>query len=179
MRITEDQNAANVLKLNLMKLNFTDGLFRVYKKQFAYPLYQDLFRNKVSLLDKQLIEKLNVLFKTFSKQYDFIVTPLGFGRHVDHLITFTCANQSIDANRLVYYFDAPYFFHLYNWNMNSLKKFKNYKLSIKWSSNRKIMAFNCYKSQKHVLLKLNQKIFFNNKIIFFPELVLLPKSLYK
>jgi LmbE family N-acetylglucosaminyl deacetylase len=135
-----------------------------------------LFRNKISLLDKQLIKKLNLLFKTFNEQYDFIVIPVGSGKHVDHLITSTCATQSMDANRLVYYFDAPYFFHLYNWNINNLKKFKNYKLSIKWSSNRKLMAFNCYRSQKHVLLKLNKKIFFNNKIIFFPELVFLPKS---
>ncbi len=175
-RDAEDKNALRYMGVNYTSPHLTDGAFRVIKNKLVYESFDKLLSGKISRLDKVTIKKLSYFLQVTKTNYDLIIAPLGIGNHADHLITSFCAKQSISFNKLGFYIDVPYYFDLHSWSIRHIKTFLRYRKSFRWTTKLKLKVLDFYSSQERLLISASRNILFNERLIFYPEIILLPKN---
>lgn len=144
-RKKEDIEAMTRLRVKWKHLDFIDGWFRCMKNKSVYP-DQDLFKGKISPLDKLLLEQIRKALTEY-KNFDHIVIPFGIGNHVDHLLITKIVENIFEKRKLIYYLDNPYASNINNWTIVKLIKVLISKKSIKPISTTKKQILNNYKSQ--------------------------------
>ncbi len=175
-RSREDARSLKYFKTSFISPNLIDGAFRTYKKALIYQNFDELFSGKISESDEITVKKLNYFIRSKEKKFDLIIAPIGIGNHADHLITSLSARNCVNKEKIGFYIDTPYFLNYKNWNFDYLKHLFKYKLSIKWTSNEKLIGLNYYASQIALIVKNNRSFFFNEMQIYFPETILVPKN---
>lgn len=174
LRMKEDAEALAYMHVKYISPNLTDGLFRSNNQTAFYTNYSDLFGDIISKFDTKTRKILSTYLQQIERRYDYIVTPLGIGNHVDHRLTTLCSSSVIDAAKLLYYCDMPYAFHIRNWKKQLSEKIDNHKVSIKFTSTRKKICMEYYRSQKSLLIRNERVFFFSNRFMFFPEIIYYP-----
>ena len=163
-RKQEDVRAMKLIKTKYKHLDFTDAGFRKSGKNLIYNALE-LFSGSVSKKDTSLLTQVSKELEKF-KDFDSVVSPLGIGRHVDHLITRSIA-EKLFANKVNYYVDFPYARNPHNW---SLKDFWNLVVmdkSVIKMSKMKRNVLNCYDSQIKALYPAGIKDF--SEIVLSPS----------
>jgi len=174
-RNKEDESALKYLNVDYLSPNLTDGAFRTKNKQLIYQTFDELFSGKIADNDNITINKISYFLLSIKKNFDFIIAPLGIGNHADHLITSLCARKNVSTHKLGFYIDVPYYFKINNWNHLYLNTFFAHRKSTRWTTKQKISSLDYYPSQKPLIIRNNRKFFFSEKMVFFPEIILLPE----
>jgi hypothetical protein len=105
VRKSEDLKSLNRLKTKGQHFSFLDSVYRV--DFFFRPLYRNTCLTPPHSSDRILIEKISRKLVSLLKPTDLILTPLGIGYHVDHLV----ARQAVELHRndnICYFEDVPY-----------------------------------------------------------------------
>jgi LmbE family N-acetylglucosaminyl deacetylase len=176
IRKKEDKDALSFLKTSSIDANLTDGLFRTYHHQAIYNSFGKLFSGKINKHDRFTFNKLSSYLKRAEKKYDFIIAPIGIGNHIDHLLTNICAKQVISPNKLLFYYDVPYYFNLKLWEIYHLKQFLLSKKTMIFTSQEKIKCLSLYPSQLPLIIHNHQNFFFNQKLQYYPEIIIYPNK---
>lgn len=167
-RKLEDKIALSYLKLTPRNMDFLDAAYRKKSANFFYRPRKKIFSSKIHMHEKLLLKKLKNELSKIEPHYDLVLTPLGVGNHVDHLMIKYCVENIFSTNKIGYYLDWPYAFSLSNWKWNYFQTFFKMKKNFYWTNGVKISAMKAYQSQFKVL--------FYKKPLFFPELILCPSK---
>lgn len=173
-RNEEDIQALNYLGVKYLTPNLFDGAFRIFNDQLVYKSFNKLFSGITPTVDGITIDRLCHFLEVIHDDYDLVVAPLGIGNHADHLITSLCSKICVPHDRLAYYLDVPYYFDFYQWNASYLKSCIVHKPSFKWTTSFKRRCVAFYISQKSLIIRNNKKVYFNEHLMYFPEVVLSP-----
>jgi LmbE family N-acetylglucosaminyl deacetylase len=104
-RYEEEADAAQLLGFKSQNLSELDVTFR----RDAYQKLGNIFRPPVEEDLQWLPELRQKLFGILSElDFQQIYVPLGVGWHVDHILTHQAFDTWTEANKLLYYEDAPY-----------------------------------------------------------------------
>lgn len=166
-RLTEDTCAMKYLNVSWKHLGFTDAAFRLYKHGLIYDRGKRVFSGTISDNDQILFKQVTQKIQSYLKQ-SLVFLPLGIGQHVDHILTKKVGESIAASPKIGYYTDYPYGLNLKNWRWDNIYKIMNSKKSFRNMSHIKRKILQCYASQLPILLP---------KHFWYPELVLLPKSL--
>lgn len=119
-RIKEDQVAGQMLGAKVINLGYQDALWRTKSKSSypipelnaIYPTYRlHVSKGHISRHDFPLMQDLSARIKAIIKEPEFyIFAPIGYGKHVDHVLVRDVVTQSFAANRIIYWSDFPYYF---------------------------------------------------------------------
>jgi LmbE family N-acetylglucosaminyl deacetylase len=147
-RLREDRAALRELAVGWRHLDFPDAGFRSFRERPLYPTQRSLFSGTVVPEDAKLLGLLASAIRRLSPRSSTILTPLGIGRHVDHLMLRRAAQQAVPTPNLRYYLDYPYSHHLSSWSLDTLSQLSQFKFaSVKFSSRKKRRALRQYRSQ--------------------------------
>ncbi|MBP9669939.1 PIG-L family deacetylase [Candidatus Woesebacteria bacterium] len=119
-RIKEDQVAGQMLGAKVINLGYQDALWRAKSKSnypipelnVIYPTYRlHVSKGRISHHDNQLMQDLSAKLRSIIKEPEFyIFAPIGYGKHVDHVLVRDVVTQSFAASRIIYWSDFPYYF---------------------------------------------------------------------
>jgi LmbE family N-acetylglucosaminyl deacetylase len=160
-RKLEDKKVADFLGFDLLHLDFTDALFRQKNGKYLYPEYKKIFSGKINKLDSDLILKIKKRLKNLitkkSKRTSKIFSPLGVGKHVDHVIVAELMMELISNKKLLFWEDIPYRNQTNAVEETISSTHKNYKQTSFTVSERlqklKMKACKLYKTQFKALEK--------------------------
>lgn len=170
LRKAEDEEAMKNLGCNWKHLDFTDAAFRILgdTNTLLYPTANDLF-STVSIHDAILRECLHKELLPLLAKFDVVVLPMGYGHHVDHVLTKEIGANIVPKEKQWFYFDLPYaslspppiFQKLWQqfW-------YKSSQLSIT-QKKRKVLAV--YTSQMKVLFPDKSKIDRLSETVMYPK----------
>jgi 2'-N-acetylparomamine deacetylase/2'''-acetyl-6'''-hydroxyneomycin deacetylase len=107
LRIQEDRQYASSLMLEYVHLDFDDAIIRGYKN------VKSLFQVQNPACDPVFPQVRNELHRIItSNNFESVITPMGIGNHVDHLIVRLATEHiMIDKSQtknLIYFEDLPY-----------------------------------------------------------------------
>lgn len=111
-RRNEDKNAMKILGVNFDYLDELDSIYRVdIEGNFKFLTETQIFLGNLSK-DKDTLERVQEKLEKNILEYkpDYIFSPLGIGRHVDHVMVRTAVeniSESVKAD-FFYYEDIPY-----------------------------------------------------------------------
>lgn len=182
VRHLEDVEFADKLEINFHSLNFNEPPLRGYSNL-------DIFANNNPTSDPIYPEVHNTLSKLIkSYQCDLIVSPMGLGNHIDHIMLCHICNRIAEENniRIIFYEDLQYA------SMLTLKQIKvraNHidpnlkclKINISHMFNDKIENMKFYKTQARMpfftMIKSHAlRLGIENKNL---KDILIPYNLYK
>jgi LmbE family N-acetylglucosaminyl deacetylase len=128
------------------------------KSESIYPLEKDIFSERISNNDTNLIEKITLSLKAICKNADLIFAPLAIGKHIDHVLVRSIA---IHLNKTLYLWeDYPY--NLNNSDIFEFPgKFKVKRFKITPNKKKKAELIRIYNSQLPVI--------FTDRLIKFPK----------
>lgn len=149
LRKQEDAKAMKQLGVKYKHMDFSDGWFRAVREKPVYP-DKKLFEGRVSPLDKPIIYGLSRELKKIGS-FSFVVTPLGIGSHVDHVVVRDVSEKIFNKSVVVHYIDFPYALKLRNWNKSATQSLLERKKSICWISSTKRKILQQYASQMSLL----------------------------
>lgn len=152
IRKKEDFSAMDALGVAREHMNFVDACYRVNKGSLVYRRYKSVFEGKISHADYKLTEEVKTRLQEF-EDFDQVIIPLGIGRHVDHIIARSAAEEIFPRPKISYYIDYPYALKISNWNLPNLIKFLIYRKSVKKMTEKKLKTLYLYKSQMPLLFK--------------------------
>lgn len=127
-RIREDAHALKQIGCTQVNLNQEDALFRKIQQRsilkqllgrilpeflHVYPTYKfHISKGKISQLDSITYQKISQEIDSLKLSgNDILLSPLGIGGHVDHVLVREVARQFIDRTRVYFYADYPYTLH--------------------------------------------------------------------
>lgn len=126
VRIQEDRNSLNIIKANIMELNYTDALWRKKKHSIfpirmagavlpefvsLYPTYRyHVIKGTIHHEDTDLIVELARRFRNIAPDPSKVAVfaPVGVGSHVDHTIVRNACKLAFGRD-MYYWLDFPYF----------------------------------------------------------------------
>jgi LmbE family N-acetylglucosaminyl deacetylase len=153
IRSKEDQQAMKILHPTQYQwLKCTDAAFREQSGQPVYASLEKLFSGVIKD-DGDWINSLKSTISKVLKRESIIILPFGIGRHADHLIVRNVVQQLVPAERTRFYYDMPYSFELYNWQIPHILSFLEKNWTMKWSTRKKLEMVNIYQSQVPVLFR--------------------------
>lgn len=148
VRHLEDVDFANKLQIKFQSFNFSEPPLRGYS-------HRDIFANNNPVSDPVYTEVYHALSKLI-KSYgcELIVSPMGIGNHIDHIITCNVCYKIAMENdiRIVFYEDLPYAsrltFKQIKVRANSISPdLQQWKINITPKFNGKIDNIKLYKTQ--------------------------------
>lgn len=164
-RKEEDVFAMKKMGIKAINLDFVDGGFRIHHHQPIYKTKQQLFSGSISPLDSLLFQNLIKQLRNYAS-FDFVLTPLGIGRHADHILSRLASEHLWPTQSIWYYADMPYALHAREWIKKSVLIKLIGKISYKALTDRKKSILSSYKSQLPLL--------FANNLISCPEIICKP-----
>lgn len=161
-RIKEDQVAAKMFGAKVINLGYQDALWRTKsKRNYAlpelsaiYPTYRlHVSRGHISRHDKALMQDLSARLRAVIKEPEFyIFAPIGYGKHVDHVLVRDVVSQSFPASHVVYWSDFPYYFR--DRSLDSfLSESPTKSFSVVPSGDLKLRASRAYATQFSAVVK--------------------------
>lgn len=159
-RIKEESRLADKLGIKVVNLGYTDASFRKRNKSFwtellgrmlsetvhLYPVYRiNVVSGKISRLDRDLMERIARDLKDLvkkEKKYQ-VFSPLGVGKHVDHLIVRRVVERQFKS--AYFWSDFPYNLKTGSPALDSLKPLNTFKSRSGLRKKEELMRF--YKSQ--------------------------------
>jgi LmbE family N-acetylglucosaminyl deacetylase len=115
-RCREDAAAANILKCDILHLDFCDALYRSSNSNGSpvplYSSFQKLFSGKMHPADRQLqgalTKVVQVIYGTFGHAKTTWYAPLGVGQHIDHLLIRNATVEADVDTKVQFWEDVPY-----------------------------------------------------------------------
>lgn len=149
IRHSEDVKFADKLQIKFQGFNFSEPPLRGYLSR------RDIFANKNPVSDPVYTEVYHALSKLIkSCQCEFIVSPMGLGNHIDHIIVCNICSRIAKENniKIVFYEDLHYASCL---TLKQIKARANSinpdlqprKINITFIFNNKIQNIKLYKTQ--------------------------------
>lgn len=164
-REKEDRNVMRLLGVGYKWLGLVDGAFRSNNGKPLYEQNSQLFGGHIHPWDMPTKEKISGAVSALGV-FDMVVSPLGVGGHVDHMIVRLALEGVCMEKVLRYFVDFPYATKLRNWKKKELMTFFLTKQSWKWISDKKQQAIALYTSQSPLLFAAPPR---------YPEVILSPK----
>ncbi len=168
LRLREDGRCLDALGLRACQLGFTDAGFRGASRP-DYPTLAALRTGRLLARELDLVAAVATALTQALRGVDEVrlaVSPLGIGRHVDHLITRAACARVFGADRLSFYADMPYARAPWRWSSADLRQLARARRSIKPMTPAKRAALAHYASQMPLMFRGTPR---------YPELVLLPR----
>ena len=168
LRLREDGRCLEALGLRACQLGFTDAGFRGTSTP-DYPTLAALRTGRLLARELELVAAVaDALTQALRGvgEVRLAVSPLGIGRHIDHLITRAACEQVFGAERLAFYADMPYARAPWRWSWPDLRQLAGARKSIKPMTSAKRAALAHYESQIPLMFRGTPR---------YPELVLLPR----
>ena len=172
LRLREDRRCLDALGLRACQLGFTDAGFR----GAGTPDYPTLAALRTGRLLARELDLVAAVADAVAQAVRGVgvgvgdvrlaVSPLGIGRHVDHLIARAACERVFGADRLAFYADMPYARAPWRWSWADLKHLTRARRSIKSMTPAKRAALAHYKSQMPLMFRSTPR---------YPEMVLLPR----
>ena len=168
LRLREDGQCLDALGLRACQLGFTDAGFRGASTP-DHPTLAALRTGRLLACEIELVAAVADALTQALRSVDevsLVVSPLGIGRHVDHLITRAACERVLGADRLAFYADMPYARAPWRWSWPDLRRVAGARRSLKPMTPTKRAALAHYESQMPLMFRGTPR---------YPELVLLPK----
>lgn len=164
-RLQEDTEALKALKVSVKNLSYPDGGFRNNKNQAVYPTTRSLFSGKPHPKDLPLTQELAQRLQSKEWQkFDRIMVPLGVGKHNDHIIVRSAAEQAFLPSKICYYWESPYLLTRNNWSLDFIFQTITHLQSVRFTSFQKKALLQQYGSQINIL--------FPHGIPTYPEIII-------
>lgn len=170
-RKIEDLNVCRALGISSIHMGFIDAAWRESNNKLIYTTNDKQYNGIISTKDKGVINKIRLkINKLVNKNYNILLlSPLGIGNHVDHLIVNKIVNKTkIDK---LFWEDFPY-----NTNRNNIMMFRKRNKIYKpinfhyyLNKNTKLEAILKYKTQINVLfpgdnIKLKRESYYKHNL---------------
>lgn len=172
-RQQEDKMALRYLGAKYITPGLIDGAFKLQNRRGVYPSFNEVFSGRIAKNDNRVQELAHYL-KKISVSYDRVISPVGIGFQVDHVITAQVARKVIAPDKLSYFYDVPYYFFLRNWKRRYIYPLMQNRVSLRWITPEKIQCMKLYRSQLGLIIHNNQRVFFREGRLLFPEIVVSP-----
>jgi LmbE family N-acetylglucosaminyl deacetylase len=105
LRRREDRRACRVVGARPNHFHWHDAVYR--KTKNGEPMYGGLRQSHWHAHDDRMVREISALMESRVSRSDVLLTPLGVGKHVDHLIL-RAAVERLGHNNVLYYVDLPY-----------------------------------------------------------------------
>lgn len=169
LRLREDRRCLDALGLRACQLGFTDAGFRGASTP-DYPTLAALRTGRLLAREINLVDAVSEAVAQALRGVGDVrlaVSPLGIGRHIDHLITRAACERVFGVDRLAFYADMPYARAPWRWSWADVRSFARARTSIKSMTPAKRAALAHYGSQMPLMFRGTPR---------FPEIVLLPQE---
>lgn len=162
-RKIEDENACKFLGCKFIHLPYLECLYR--KNHLGKFIYSDL--SNIYYLDNQdqdIFDLLSIHLQNIVEKYDYILAPIGLGKHADHLLlnkVMRGIGKTCNKN-ILFYEEIPYLCYLQSKGTEvCIPDMKPYVVDIlkhQWWA--KVQAILYYRSQLHIMWKNeNERIY--------------------
>ena len=165
LRQREDLKCMAALGLRWRHLGFTDAGFRGATTP-DFPTLAALRTGRLAKRELDIVEAVSAALRSLG-EVTLAVSPLGIGRHVDHLIARAACERVFETGRLAFYADMPYARAPWRWSWADLRQLIGTRRSIKPMTPTKREALAHYGSQMPLMFRGTPR---------YPEIVSLPRG---